>query len=138
MVEPAIEGIASEVPFADRKRGVTSVAHGLAHGNAPLVGQTHVLPVLPAHQRGAGGFTLRGVIKPGEAHPALGQAVQIRRLNFAAKTTEVGKPKVIRQNQNDVGPGGGGISRLCGEGNRKNREERREKFFRYHAGGEGS
>ena len=62
----------------------------------------------------------RTVVELREAHAAGGQAVQIRRLDLAAVTAEVGVAQVIGQDQHDVRP-------LCGEnlaGGKRQAEQR--------------
>ena len=101
-VEAAVDGIAVEVPLADGERGVARAAHGLAHGDALFDPQADVLPILPAHERGAGRLALGGVVELGEAQTVGREAIEVRRLNLTAVTAEVGKAQIVGEDEDDV------------------------------------
>ena len=101
-VETAVDGVAIEMPFADGESRVAGGAENFAHRGAAFHAEAGVLPILAAHQRGAGGFALRGVVELGEAEAPRGKAIEMRRGDLAAVATEVGIPHVVGENENDV------------------------------------
>jgi len=124
----------AEVPFAEHAGDVASRLQGLGKGHlvqgqAGLIvhrPQGAALPVksvnashridagsgrvLTAQQRGArGGAIGAASVTGGQPQPLGGQPVNVRRLVIpAAVTGQVGVTQVIGQNENNVGPGGGG------------------------------
>ena len=125
MIEAALHGIASQMPLAQGEGGVTRRPHGLPHRQPLFDAQPAVLPILPAHQRGACRLALGGVVKLREAQAIGRQTVQIRRRDLAAVTAEVGVAHVIGEDEQDVGFRSGGRLNL-GDRARKAKPEHEE------------
>ena len=65
-----------------------------------------LLRVIAGEHRRARRPAARGVVELREAQTAFGERVEIRRLDFAAVTTEVGIAEVIGKDEKDVWPRG--------------------------------
>ena len=79
----------------------------IAVGSAIIhhVPDARLMRMQPREQRRARGTASRRVVELGEAHAAPGERIQIRRRNLAAVTADVREPHVVRENDDDVGPG---------------------------------
>ena len=82
----------------------------------------NLLRVIAGEQRPACRPAARGVVKLREAQPAPRERIEVRRGNFAAVTTEVGKAEVIGENDQEIGSGRKGSPR-----NREEKERARER-----------
>ena len=67
------------------------------------------LGILPRHQGGPGGKTLRSIAKLVKAHTLGCKPIQVRCAHLAAVGANVREPHVIDHNQQNVGPIGGHV-----------------------------
>ncbi len=95
---------------------------------APAVTGQHVAPdllgVIPGQEGRPGRPTASRVVKLGKTQPGRGQPIQVGRLDFASVTSQVRKPHVVRQDEDDVGRPDGRFLGAALSGSQDNQQER--------------
>ena len=72
-----------------------------------------VMRIEAGEQCGARGAAAGGIVELGEAHAGSGQFVDVGGWDFAAVAGKVGEAHVIDEDDDDVGPRGGGAAQGC-------------------------
>ncbi|OPZ07452.1 MAG: hypothetical protein BWZ10_02824 [candidate division BRC1 bacterium ADurb.BinA364] len=104
-VESALDRQAVQMPFAGHQRAIAGRAERFGDCGAIAQGvRADLLGVEARQQRSACRIAFGVVVEAGEAHPALGQAVEVGGFDLAAVAAQVRKPHVIGHDQHDVGP----------------------------------
>ena len=102
-VEAAVDGIAVEVPFADRESRIAGGAEHFAHGGAAFYAEAGILPILAAHERRAGGLALRRIVELRETETLRGEVIKVGRGNFAAVAAEIRVTHIVGEDENNIG-----------------------------------
>src|SRR6476660_9367041 len=109
-------GLAGKIEFAEREASFAQPA-GVSLRILPdvriEVAHAGVMRIEAGEQCGARWAAAGGVVELGEAQAGSGKFVDVGGWDFAAVAGEVGEPHVIDEDDDDVGPRGGGAAQGC-------------------------
>ena len=103
-LKPEVRRLFAQVPFTGHPGRIPGRFENFGNGcTTTQATGSGLIAIEPSEERDARGVTFGRVVELTEAQTIFGQSVQVGCFNFGSVATKIGKPQVIRHNEDDVG-----------------------------------